>query len=244
MMNKIQANATFRLRYLQTWLSWTLAIYFILVPIIFYVLIQAGIVGPSRGSLVYRMPALVIHQFIVSAKFQEDFDYFLTFSNTRQEIFYSLGTVAIINSTLITAIMVLEKVIIDFLNGWLGYRNITDPFHAFAPYATGNIFALFFFFLTLSIALSFLGMLLGSLSYRFGRNFNLIVWAAVAVISLVYLPLAMWSWYQEGQLTAVFIAFFEPLGNFNVWATSGYLLIIAIMLSAFTFLNLRSLPQK
>jgi hypothetical protein len=221
-----------------------LAIYFILVPVVFYVLIQTGIVGPSRGSLVYRISALVVYQFIVSTKFQEDFDYFLTFSNTRKEIFYSLSSVAIISSTLISIIIVLEKMVIDFLNGRLGYRNITDPFHAFAPYATDNIFSLFFFFLTFCIALSFLGMLLGSLSYRFGKKFDLIVWATVAFISIIYLPLAMWSLYQEDRLTVGLTTFFESLGGFNVWANSGYLLLIAIVLGAMTYINLRRLPQK
>lgn len=244
MMHKIQSNIHFRLRYLLTWLSWNLAIYFTIIFIVFYALIQTGIIGTSNGSLVYRIWALIIFQFVISAKFQEDFDYFLAFSNTRQEIFYSLGSVAAINSAIISVIIVLEKVIIDFLNGRLGYRNIIDPFHAFAPYATGNILALFFFFLTLSIALSFLGMLLGSLSYRFGKKFDLLVWAAVSVLSIIYLPLAMWSLFQQGRLTAVSNAFFESLGSFNVWANSGYLLLIAIVLGALTYLNLRRLSQK
>lgn len=244
MMHKVQSNINFRLRYLLTWLSWTMAIYFILVPVVFYVLIQTGIVSTSRGSLVYRMSGLVVYQFIVSAKFREDFDYFLTFSNTRQEIFHSLSSVAVINSALISVIIVLEKVMIDFLNGRLGYRNITDPFHAFAPYAVDNILALFFFFLALLFALSFLGLLSGSLSYRFGKKFDLIVWATVSVISIIFWPLAMWSLYQEGRLTAVINAFFESLGGFNVWANSGYLVLIAIVLSALAFINIRRLPQK
>ncbi len=244
MMHKIQANIIFRLRYLLTWLSWNMAIYFILVIVTFYVLIQTGIIGVSNGSLVYRIWALVIFQFIISAKFQEDFDCFLTFSNTRQEIFYALGSVAIINSTLISVIIVLEKVMIDLFNGWFGFRDITDPLHAFAPYAVDNIFSLFFFSLSLSIALSFLGMLLGSLSYRFGKLFDYLVWLAVFLLSIVYLPLALWSLYQEGELTAVFASWGEFLGGFNVLANSGYLLLIAIVLGALTFLNMRRLPQK
>lgn len=244
MTPKIQSNIKFRLRYLLIWLSWTLAIYFILVPVVFYVLIQTGNVSPSRGSLVYRICALVIYQFIVSIKFREDFDYFLAFSNTRKEIFYSLGSVAVINSALVSVIIVLEKIVIDFLNGWLGYQNINDPFHAFSPYAMDNIFSLFFFFLAFSIALSFLGMLLGSLSYRFGKKFDLIVWAAASVIAIIYLPLTMWSLYQENRLTAVSNTLGEFLGGFNVWTNSGYLLLIAIVLGALTFINLRRLPQK
>ena len=145
MTHKIQANVQYRLRYLFTLLLWPLGIYFILVPLIFTVLIQAGNVSADRGSLVYRLGALVVHQFIVSAKFQEDFDTFLTFSNTRQEIFTSLAIVAVIKSALIGVLVILEKVLIDFMNIQLGFLNITDPFHAFAPYAVDNIFALFFF---------------------------------------------------------------------------------------------------
>ena len=130
MINKIQSNTNFRLRYLRTWLSWNLLIYLIIVPVVFYILIQTGFVGTSRGSLVYRIWALIVYQFIVSAKFQEDFDYFLTFSNTRKEIFYSLGTAAVVNSIFISLIIVLEKVMIDFLNVQFGYRNIIDPFHS------------------------------------------------------------------------------------------------------------------
>ena len=244
MMNKIQSNVKFRFRYLLTWLSWNLAIYFFLIFVIFFILIQTGIIGTSNGSLVYRIWALVVFQFVVSTKFQEDFDYFLTFSNTRKEIFYTLGSVILINSAIISIIIVLEKVTIDFLNGRLGYQNIVDPFHAFSPYATGNIFLLFIFFLTLSIALSFLGMLLGSLSYRIGKKFDLIVWTAVSILSLIYLPLAMWSLSQQGRLTAVLTAFGEFLGGFNVWANSSYLLLIAIGLGGLTYLNLLRLPQK
>lgn len=244
MMQKIQANINFRLRYLLTWLSWNLIIYFVIVFVIFYALIQTGIIGTSNGSLVYRIWALIIFQFVISIKFQEDFDYFLTFSSTRQEIFYSLGGVAIINSSIISVIIVLEKVMIDFLNGRLGYRNIIDPFHFFSPYATNNLFTLFLFFLALAIALSFLGVLLGSLSYRFGKSFDYLVSFAISLLSVVYLPLAMWSQHQQGRLTAVFTSLGESLGGFNVIANSGYLLLIAAVLGALTFLNLRRLPQK
>lgn len=244
MTPKIQANVQYRLRHLLTLLLWPLGIYFILVPVIFTVLIQAGNVSADQGSLVYRLGALVVHQFIVSAKFQEDFDTFLTFSNTRQGIFTSLAIVAVIKSALISVLVVLEKVIIDFLNTRLGFENITDPFHAFAPYAVDNIFTLFVFFLALCIGFSFLGMLLGSLSYRFGRLFDLIVWSVVSILSLIYLPLAIWSLIQEGRLTAVLTSIGEVLGSFNVWVSSGLLLLSAMLLGALTFLNMRRLPQN
>jgi hypothetical protein len=114
MMNKVQSNINFRLGYLLTWLSWNLAIYFILGFGVVYVLIQTGFVGKGNGSLVYRIWALVIFQFIISAKFQEDFDYFLTFSNTRREIFYSLSSVAVVNSGIISVIIVLGA--LTFIN--------------------------------------------------------------------------------------------------------------------------------
>lgn len=232
------------MRYLLNWLSWNLAIYFTIIFVVFYALIQTGLVGKSEGSLVYRIWSLVIFQFVISAKFKEDFDFFLTFSSTRREIFYSLASVGIVNSVIISVIIVLEKIIVDLLNVTLGFKNIIDPFHSFAPYATDSLFSLFFFFLTLSIVSTFLGLLLGSLSYRFGRLFRLLFWAITSIIFLVYLPLVMWSLYQENQLTAVFTAMGEYLGGFNVLATSGYLLLLAIGLGALTFVNMRRLPQN
>lgn len=243
-MKKIQSNIKFRMSYLFNWLSWNLAIYLTVIFVVFYALIQTGLVNQSEGSLVYRIWGLVIFQFVISAKFKEDFDYFLTFSNTRKEIFYSLASVGVVNSAIISGIIVLEKIVVDFLNGWLGFKNFVDPFHFFAPYATDNIFLLFLFFLALSILVTFLGLLLGSLYYRFGKLFRLIFWVVIFFISAIYLPFLMWSYYQENQLTAVFSNMGEFFGGFNVLASSGYLLLIAIVLGAATFLNMRRLPQK
>jgi hypothetical protein len=180
----------------------------------------------------------------MSVRFKEDFDFFLTFSNTRKEIFYSFAFVGTVYSVIISAIIVLEKVIVDYLNNWLGFNNIMDPFHFFAPYATNNIFLMFLFFLMLSICSLFLGMLLGSLFYRFGKFFRLIFWAVIFLISVIYLPLQMWSFYQEDRLSTVFSSMGDFLGGFNVLASSGYLLLIAIVLGAASFINMRRLPQK
>ena len=243
-MNKIQSNFKFRMSYLLTWLSWNLAIYLTLIFVVFYALIQTNIIGTSSGSLVYRIWGLVIFQLIISGRFREDFDMFLTFSNTRKEIFYSLSSVIVVNSAIISAIIVLEKIVIDFLNGQLGYNNIIDPFHFFAPYATNNVVLIFIFFLTLSIASSFLGLLLGSLYYRYGKLFTIVFWAIIFLLSIIYLPLQMWSFYQDDRLSDTFSAMGSFLGGFNVLAISGYLLLIAVALGAATFLNLRRLPQK
>lgn len=243
-MNKILANFKFRIGYLQNWLLWNLVIYFTVIFIVFYALIQTDLINKSAGSLVYRIWGLVIFQFVISAKFKEDFDLFLTFSNTRKEIFYSFATVGVAYSALISGIIVLEKIVVDFLNGWLGFKNIIDPFHFFSPYASDNVLLLFLFFWMLSILVSFLGLLLGSLFYRFGKFFRLITWVGIFFISAIYLPLVMWSLYQENRLTAVFSTIGEFLGGFNLLASSGYLLMLAILLGAAAFLSMRRLPQK
>lgn len=243
-MNKILSNFKFRMGYQRNWFLWNLAIYFTIILVVFYALIQTGLINKSEGSLVYRIWLLVFFQFSMSVRFKEDFDFFLAFSNTRKEIFYSFATVGVTYSVLISGIIVLEKIVIDFLNGWLGFQNVVDPFHFFAPYASDNLFLLFLFFLMLSILTTFLGLLLGSLFYRFGKLFRLIFWIAIFFISAIYLPLLMWSYYQENRLTAVFSSMGEFFGGFNVLASSGYLLLIAIVLGAAAFLNMRRLPQK
>lgn len=243
-MNKILSNFKFRLSYLLGWLGWYLLLYLFIIIVLFYALIQTGVISSSEGSLVYRIWGLIFFQFAISVKFKEDFDFFLTYSNTRREIFFSFVSVGIANSVIISSIIVFEKIVVDYLNNWLGYKNIVDPFHFFAPYATNNIFLLFLFFLMLSICVLLLGLLLGSLFYRFGKLFRLFFWVFITLISIIYLPFLLWSFYQEDRLTAVFASMGEFFARFNVLTSSGYLLLLTIVLGALTFMSMRRLPQK
>ncbi len=244
-MNKIVLNIRYKMSYQFTWVAWSLAIYVITMFLVFYPLIKFYIISQSEGSLVYRLCAvLVIFQFAISMSFKEDFDFLLTLSSTRHEIFQSLLGVGICFSAFFSGLIVLEQVIVDYFNNILGYHNITDPFHLFSPYCKDNLFLQFVFFLVLCVSCSIFGILMGSLFYRFGKKFILAFWLFFSFIPTVFFPLFLWSLYQRSQLSRSITAMGEFLRNFDVLAISGYLLILTIVFSIAAYLNIRRLPQK
>jgi hypothetical protein len=243
-MNKIALNIKYKMGYQISWAMWYIVIYLAVMTVVYYGLIQADLINNSSGSLVYRIWGLVLFQFVISLRFKEDFDFLLTMSNTRKEIFQSLLGVAIAFSLLFSALIVLERVSIDALNGRLGYQHTTDPFHSFSPYVTSNPFSQFLFFSLLTSCCSIFGLLLGSLFYRLGKMFRLIFWLIFFSILIIYLPLLLWSLYQSNHLSQVVTSSGAFLMNFNLLAGSGYLLLLVIIFTLAAYLNIRKLPQK
>ena len=243
-MNKIVSNIRFKMSYQFTWVAWSLAIYLITMFLVFYSLIKLSLINQSAGSLVYRLWFLVIFQFAVTMRFKEDFDFLLTLSNTRNDIFQSLLGVAFGFSAFFSGLIVLERLIVDHLNNVFEYYNIIDPFHFFSPYGSDNIFMQFIFFLVLCICGSMFGLLMGSLFYRFGKKFTLAFWLIFSSIPMVFFPLLLWPIYQDGHLSRSITAMGEFLSNFDVLASSGYLFILTIIFSIAAYLNIRKLPQK
>lgn len=243
-MNKILLNIRYKMRYQSTWAAWYLAIYVIVMLLLYYGLIKTSLINTSEGSLVYRIWGSIIFQFAVTMRFKEDFDFFLTLSNTRNEIFQSLLGVVFCFSAFFSGLIVMERLIVDHLNNIFGYHNITDPFHFFSPYGTDNLYVQFVFFLVLCFCCSVFGILMGSLFYRFGRKFTIAFWLMFSAIPLVFFPLLLWPLYQQGNLSKFISALGAFLGNFDVLASSGYLLILTIVFSIAAYLNIRRLPQK
>ncbi|MCP5096984.1 MAG: hypothetical protein GY943_15655 [Chloroflexi bacterium] len=227
-----------------SWALWYPAIYLLVMTLISYGLIRADLINSSSGGLFYRFWGIILFQFVISTRFKEDFDFLLTLSNSRKEIFQSLLGVAIAFSILFSGLIVLERLIIDGLNNRFGYQNFTDPFHFFAPYVTDNLFLQFLFFLLLSTCCSIIGTLIGSLFYRFGKIFRLAFWIIFSSIFMIYIPLLLWSLYQSSRLSTSIGTIGEFLSNFNVLASSGYLFMLTIVLSLGLYLNIRRLPQK
>ena len=172
-MNKIQMNIKYKMGNQLSWAAMSVAIYIASMILTFYPLIKLSVINPSQGSLVYRLSVLIIYHFAISMRFREDFDYLLTLSSTRKDIFRSHLLVALGFSALLSGLIVLETLLVDHLNNVFGFHNITDPFHFFSAYSTGHLFLQFIFFFMLCGFLSGLGLLLGSLFYRFGRKFTL-----------------------------------------------------------------------
>ena len=88
-MEKVLANIRYRMRYQFSWVGWYMIIYIAVMIMIFYPLIKYSLINAKEGSLAYRLWGLVVFQFAVTLKFKEDFNFFLTLSSTRREIFQS-----------------------------------------------------------------------------------------------------------------------------------------------------------
>ena len=243
-MKKILLNIRYKMRYQFTWVAWYLVIYVITMSLVYYGLIKTSLINNSTGSLFYRLWGSVIFQFAISMRFKEDFDFLLTLSNTRNDIFQSLLGVAFGFSAFFSGLIVLERMIVDHLNNVFEYHNITDPFHFFAPYGTDNLYIQFVFFLVLSVCCSIFGLLMGSLFYRFGKKFTLAFWLMFSAIPMVFFPLLLWSLHQRSHLSISITAMGEFLRNFDVLAISGILFILSIVFGATAWVNIRRLPQK
>ena len=243
-MNRILMNIKYKLSYQSAWAAWYLIIYAITMFLIMYSLIKTSLISSSEGSLVYRLWGLAVFQFAISIRFREDFDFFLTLSNTRKDIFQSLVGVALGFSVIFSGLIVLEHLIINYLNNVLGYHKIVDPFHFFSPYAADNNFLLFVFFFILCLCCSMFGLMMGSLFYRFGRRFVLAFWLMFSSVFVVFLPLFIWYRHQDSYLSKFITAIWEFLKSFDVLACSGYLFILTIFFGIAAYLNIRRLPQK
>jgi hypothetical protein len=244
-VNKIVLNIRYRMGYQLTWVVWTLIIFVVVMFIVFYPLIKFSLIGRYEGSLVYRLfLVLVINHFAWTMRFKEDFDFLLTLSNTRNDIFKSIIGVAVIFSALFSVLIILERLIVDFLNNLFGYYNITDPFFFFSPYSTDNLFIQFAFFFILCVCSSMLGLLIGSLIYRFGKKFTIAFWLTFSIIPIVFIPLLLWTFYERSDLSRSVTGIGEFLKNFDLLTSSIYLFILAIIFCLSAYLNIRRLPQK
>ena len=243
-MNKVLLNMKYKMRLHFNWLLTYLAVYISIIVVVFWILIQTSIISTQSGSLFYRLWGVAFFQLGVSLKFKDDFDFFLILSNSRMTIFQSMVGVGIVFSAVLSLIIILEQVVVDFLNDYLGFYNIIDPFHFTAPYLTDNVFLQFIFFMTLCMCFALVGLLLGSLSYRFGKLFILGGWLVVSAIFVLFLPWLMWNAYQEGELSMMLESVSQFFVNFDLLVSSGYLLIFALVFAVAAYLNIRRLPQK
>ena len=243
-MNRIVSNMRYKMRVQWTFAAWYLVIYLICMLLVYYILLKTSVISSSEGGLLYRIWGSIIFQFAMSMRFKEDFDFLLTLSNTRNNIYYSLLAVIIAFSTFFSGLIVLERLIVDHLNQVLGYHNITDFFHFVAPYTSDNLFLQFVFFLVLCTCCCIFGLLMGSLFYRLGKRFTLAFWLVFSAIPVVFLPMLLWSLHQRGHLSGSITAAGEFLRNFDVLAASGILLLLAIIFGAAAWLIIRKLPQK
>jgi hypothetical protein len=226
---------------LSVWYLWIYSASLVLTHII---LIQTSVITESSGSLMYRLSGSIIFMFAISIRFREDFDFLLTLSNTRRNICLALLGTGLGFSAFFSGLILLERVIVDHFNQILGYHNINDLFHSFAPYASDNLFLQFLYFLMLSTCCSFAGVLLGSLFYRLGKKFMLVFWLAFSGIPAIILPMMLWTQHQQGELTQSMKSLGVFLNTFDVLSATGVLLVVTLVFGIAAYWNIHKLPQR
>ena len=210
-----------------------------------FFLIKFGVINVFEGSLMYRAWGIVFVCLGISMRFKEDFDFLLTLSSTRNEIFNSFLVFGIGYSVLISLIILLEKVIVDRLNILFTFYNIKDPFHFVSPYQSDSLLIFFLFFFVLSCAFWMFGFFMGSLFYRFGKTFTLIFWIFFSTIPFVLVPgLVSWVLYERGELSNAMHVFGEFFKGFDLMVGSGYMFMTALVFCLASYLNIRKLPQR
>ena len=243
-MHKFIMSFRYCLRMHWSMTLWYLAIYSVTIFIVSLALIETGVISPTEGSLIYRIWGAVIFLFAISIRFREDFDFLLTLSSTRRDIWAARLITALGFSAFFSLLIVIERVLVDHFNHTLGFTHITDPFHFFAPYAAQSLPALFVYFLTLNFCCAAAGLFLGSLFYRWGRKFILIFWLVFSALPMIVLPFALWRLYQQDTLSFHLTRVGGYLQTFDVLNASGLLFLVALFFGVATFVNMRSLPQQ
>ena len=243
-MNKIFSNFNYKLKYQAPWVLIYLGIFAFVIFIAYFILIQTGVINPLTGSLGYRLFGMVLLQFALSLRFKEDFDFFLTLSSTRKQIFFTLALNSIVYSAVAAIFIVLERLLIDSLNTGLGLVLVKDVFYQFSPYQSRSVFLQFFYFFTLSFCFSAFGTLAGSLFYRFGKKFTITFWLVFASLPSLVLPFALLFFYKGGSLSKAASNLGGFLSSFNVGWASVLSLVFCAVFAAAAYLNIRRLPQR
>ena len=244
MMNNFMMNYKYNMKSQSTKALWYLTIYPSIMVIVYISLIKTGIFSEADGSFINRIWGSVIFLFAVFIKFKEDFDFLMTMSSTRLEIFLGKMATALTFSFVFSFIILLEKVITDRLNEAFNFHNISDPLHFWAPYASNSMFGMFMYFFAMCLLYSIGGIFLGTLFYRYGNKFVTIFWLVFSAIPSIFLPFLMWVQYKNGALGNNMSALGSYLRNFNLYSSALVMIIFTIGFFLLTWVNMRRLPQN
>lgn len=241
---KLLTALKYKFRVYGTMAAWYVAVYPLAMILVSFILIKTSVINENEGSLIYRLGSCVIFLFAVFIRFKEDFDFLLTLSTTRREIFLSNVITAFEFGTIFSVLVVVERVIVDYLNQIMGFQNTVDPFHFFSAYAVSNLFVQFLYFVMLCFVCSMTGILLGSLFYRFGKKFTLVFWLLFSALPTIVLPMYLWAMHQRNQLAESMSTVGSYLNTFNVLSASGTLFLLSMLIAGAAWINIRRLQQS
>lgn len=243
-MNRISSNITYKIRSQFPWIFGYVIIYLACMSLVYFILIKIDYINYFTGSLSYRLWGLVILQFAFSIRFKEDFDLFLTLSNTRTQICTFLIGYSVIFSGVVSIITLLERILIDYLNKILVLTRVKDVFHYFAPYYHDSLVLQLIFFFVLGLCCAAFGLIIGSLMYRFGKRFTLAFWLVFSTSIITLLSFLIWPANDPISLSNGLPPLNRTLSSINMPLTIIVMLMLAIVFSVCAYLNIRKLPQK
>jgi hypothetical protein len=243
-MSRISSNIEYKIRSQFPWIFGYVGIYLACMSLVYLILIKIDYINYFTGSLSYRLWGLVILQFAFSIRFKEDFDLFLTLSNTRTQIFKFLIGYSVIFSGVISLIILLERILIDYLNKILVLTRVKDLFHYLAPYYQDSLILQFVFFFFLGLCCASFGLLIGSLMYRLGKKFTLTFWLIFSTSIVTLLSFLIWPANDQIVLSDGLSSLNKSLSSINMPLTIVIMLVLMIVFSLCAYLNIRKLPQK
>lgn len=241
-MNNFQIKIKYQLsRYISAFVIY-LSIYIVTMTGVSFLLIKTSVITTSQGSLFYRVWGVAIFIFIIQmVRFREEFNTLLILSTPRTDIIKLCYLLSTLFSLTGSFLIVSEKVLIDKLNGILGFGNIVDPFHFIAPYIETNILFQLLFFFMLCLNLSLLGHLLGSLFYRFGKFFTASFWIVLSALLLIIIPSVK---FVNDQFTVWMYNTSQFFTTFSLGYATLVLGFLSAVFSVGIYINVRRLPQR
>ncbi len=168
----------------------------------------------------------------------------LLFSNTRRAIFAA----GVLNAAVLAAGLAVLSVISDLFNPWLNgmlhfksMQFLTLIYPGVAETGAGILLWLFFYFAAL-LALAGLGLVYGTLQYRFGKRFTIVFWVGFGMLCGVVPGIVVSLFPAQARWAAS--AFFAVGRTSSLPLASLHLLILALVCTGIAWLISRRQEQR
>ena len=228
--NMVKSTLIFMLYYTM------ISLFLLLLPVIFKDLR----IGGSNFNSGFYMAAAIFAFVYVIASYKETFNYLLLFGNTRKTIFISSIVTNTAMSLFLAAISAISSYLEKPILRLFGYNsmdfNLLNSIYQDSNWASELLFIATLFILLLSFS-----MLYGSLAYKLGKVFVIVLWVAFG-ISFVSFPIIANIYDLTFILKAIELFFCLGVPKGILLAPINFILL-ALIFSALTYLLSRRQPQ-
>ena len=182
----------------------------------------------------------VLINFIVV--FKKDFGYHTMMSVSRHVFAGYYLQLAIVYNILVSALILLDLNILRFLNHAYGFLEIDFLSIAYGS-QTDDLVYQFLVVFSAMMALSTLGVFIGSYTYRFGITFVWGFWLSVGLGSTILVSLSEALDYRQDLIDSVL--WFSGAGqNGGPLTGAGHFVFVSLVLMTVIFMNIRRLQLK